>query len=182
MQRAESQLEEAVAAERARGKTWAEIGEKLGVSRQAAFKRFGSVTSTSGEVLEPRDVSHLPSLAEKFFHHVAAGEQELVTHMIHPSARGELTWEVISSTWDQCLENWGALESFAGHYITHPHGTEYDSYGSPANEKMLGVAVAGLTLRQEAGETLGRVAFDRDDEIVGVLFLDPHSEPEQWSF
>lgn len=77
----------------------------------------------------------------------------------------------------------GRIEIFRWSLHYASHGTEYHSYGVLANEKMLGVAMAGLTLHQEAGEMLGRVAFDRDDEIVGiVLFLDPRSESEQWSF
>ena len=39
---AEQELEDAVAQARAAGHSWAEIGNVLNISRQAAFKRFGS--------------------------------------------------------------------------------------------------------------------------------------------
>jgi hypothetical protein len=38
---------------RAEGHTWAEIGELLGTSRQAAFQRFGSSTTPRGSFMPP---------------------------------------------------------------------------------------------------------------------------------
>lgn len=53
---AEHNLENAVAAERSMGKSWADIGDRLGVTRQAAFKRFGKVTNTlTGETMTARN-------------------------------------------------------------------------------------------------------------------------------
>lgn len=43
---AETALREAVWAQRAAGRSWAEIGRALGVSRQAAHKRFGDPEGT----------------------------------------------------------------------------------------------------------------------------------------
>lgn len=44
---ASAELDDAVAAARAAGDTWAMIGVALGVSRQAAFQRFGMRAHTS---------------------------------------------------------------------------------------------------------------------------------------
>lgn len=42
LERLELELEETVAQARAQGQTWAAIGEALGMTRQAAHKRWGS--------------------------------------------------------------------------------------------------------------------------------------------
>ena len=51
---AEHELEDAVAQARAAGHSWAEVGKALNVSRQAAFKRFGTVRNPfTGETHGP---------------------------------------------------------------------------------------------------------------------------------
>ena len=58
LQAARGQLEAAVLAGRAQGQTWAEIGETLGMTRQAAYKRFGTPTDPrTGERIAKRGVA-----------------------------------------------------------------------------------------------------------------------------
>lgn len=170
---AEHSLEEAVAAERARGKSWADIGTRLGVTRQAAFKRFGKVTNMlTGEIMSARTIDHLPELAEKLFTYIATGKEELAMGMIHPTVRKELPWEMITETWNRCLTEHGGLESFTDTFVTYPGGlAPIESSATLGDSKMLGIAVVSTTLNQEAGELMGRVAFDKDDAIVGILYL-----------
>lgn len=170
---AEQNLENVVAAERAMGRSWAHIGDRLGVTRQAAFKRFGRVTDTlTGETMTARDITHLGALTESFFASVARGDEALAMGMIHPAVRRELPWDVITETWKRALTEYGALERFTGTFVTHPGGTqELDAFASPDRDKVLGIAVGVTTLNQEAGEIMGRVAFDQDDAIVGLLYL-----------
>ena len=131
-----------------------------------------------------RTVDHLPALTEKFFGHVAAGEEELAMGMIHPKVRKELPWDTISEVWRTCVEEHGALEKFSGTFITHPGGTADDDGGFTGmlKGKMMGLAVGVTTLEQEAGEIMGRVAFDRDDAIVGVLYLTTDAAKDQIAF
>lgn len=170
---AEHSLEEAVAAERARGKSWADIGTRLGVTRQAAFKRFGKVTDMlTGEIMTARNTDHLPELAEKFFIYVSEGAEELAMGMIHPTVRKELPWDTIVETWNRGLVEYGTLESIADTFVTHPGGiAPIESNEIFSDNKMLGIAVVSTTLNQEAGELMGRVAFDKSDAIVGILYL-----------
>lgn len=170
---AEQGLEKAVAAERAMGRSWANIGERLGVTRQAAFKRFGRVTDVlTGEIMTARSIDHLTELTEAFFTHVARGEQELTMGMVHPTVRRELPWESVSAAWNRCLAEFGALERPSGSFITHPGGlAPVETLAALSDGKMLGIAVGVTTLEQEAGAVMGRVAFDQDDAIVGVLYL-----------
>ena len=179
LKEAEHGLEKAVAAERAMGRSWANIGERLGVTRQAAFKRFGRVTDVlTGEIMTARSIDHLTELTEAFFTHVASGAQALTMGMIHPTVRRELPWETISGTWNRCLTEFGALERLSGTFVTHPGGTApIETLAAPGDVKTLGIAVGVTVLHQEAGEVMGRVAFDQDDAIVGVLYL-PADTPE----
>lgn len=181
---AEQGLEKAVAAERALGKSWANIGKRLGVTRQAAFKRFGRVTDIlTGETMSARSIDHLKTLTEKFFTHVSKGEEELAMGMIHPSVRKELPWATISVTWNRCLIEFGALEELTGTFVTHPGGlAAADSLDSLVDGKTLGIAVGVTVLNQEAGEIVGRVAFDQDDAIVGILYLPMDSPAESLPF
>lgn len=181
---AERSLEAAVAAERAIGKSWADIGSRLGVTRQAAFKRFGKVSNTlTGETMTARSIDHLKKSAEKFFTYVSKGEEELAMGMIHPAVRKELPWETIAATWNGCLTEFGALEGFSDTYVTFPGGlSPVETPGAMGVGKMLGVAVVVTTLNQEAGELMGRVAFDTDDAVVGILYLPADATAETLPF
>lgn len=173
LKEAERNLELAVAAERAMGRSWANIGARLGVTRQAAFKRFGRVPDTlTGEMMTPRTTDHLKDLTEAFFTHVSQGDEALTMGMMHPSVRKELPWESIADTWKRCLTEYGAWENASDTYVTHPGGTaEVADLTAIGDPKMLGIAVGVTRLNHEAGEIMGRVAFDQDDAIVGVLLL-----------
>ncbi len=181
---AEATLEAAVAAERAIGKSWADIGLRLGVTRQAAFKRFGKVTDIlTGETMTARNVDHLKDSAEAFLTYVANGNEELAMGMIHPTVRKELPWETISETWNRCLTEFGTLEGFSGTFVTYPGGASAVDAHAPMDEaKLLGISVVSTTLIQEAGELMARVAFDKDDAIVGILYLPVDTAPESFPF
>ncbi len=174
LERAHKNLEVAVTAERARGRSWADIGRTLGVSRQAAFKRFGKINTPEGDTLMPRPVNHLKQTAQQFFTLVSEGQEDLAMAMLNPNVREELNWDVISQVWQTCLEEAGTLERFSDTFITHPQGTSAIAQaGEP--EQILGTAVVVTTLEQEAGSTTGRIAFDGDDLITGILYLNPEA-------
>lgn len=58
----EHELERAVLAARANGRSWAMIGLAMGVSRQAARDRFGKLTSQKRLTSTPLDEQDLPAL------------------------------------------------------------------------------------------------------------------------
>ena len=170
---AHQQLQDAVLEARANGSTWADIGQVLGFSRQAAFKRFGKpVMPTTGETMSQRSVDQYPDLAQRFFTNVANGNEEATMSMLHHRVREELSWDVLSSVWAQALSEQGELEGFENTFVTAPKGTSPEAgLLQKLSRKMLGVAVVVTTIKQEAGELQGRVAFDNDDAIVGVYYL-----------
>ncbi len=170
---AHRQLEDAVQDARERGSTWAEIGTALNMSRQAAFKRFGRPKDPlTGEVMTRRSTDHLPELTEKFFRLVADGEEERAMGMLHHKTRKELPWSSIIEVWSQVVSEYGSLESFDNTFVTTPKGTKPEGgIVGKIGGKLTGIALGVTTINLEAGEMMGRVAFDKDDAVVGILIL-----------
>jgi len=170
---AEQQLIDAVAQARASGHSWADIGAALNISRQAAFKRFATVSNPfTGETLKPQAVQDLPTLAEKFLQHIARDEEAEAKAMMHSTTRRELPWSEIAEVWTRVLTEIGELEGFEDSVVTTVRGTrDESSLLGKISEKILGTAVVVTTLKHEAGEVMGRVAFDRDQNVIGILIL-----------
>lgn len=170
---AHKELQDAVLEARAEGTTWAEIGNSLGMSRQAAFKRFGKPTDpTTGEAMIQRSIENLPALTEKYVTLISQGNEDGVAAMMHPRTRKELPWSTIIDVWKQVLTENGELEGFADTFITTPKGMKPDSgMIRKSVGKILGIAIGVTTVKLEAGEISARVAFDNDDAVVGVLFV-----------
>ena len=170
---AHRRLERAVAAARDNGSTWAEIGEALGMSRQAAFKRFGTPTNPmTGERMTPRDIGTIDRLTEEFLRLVADGNEDRVTGMIHPRVRDDLPWQAIIDTWTSVLQEYGELESFDNTFVTSPKSLHPEpEFVAKMYGKAMGIVVGVTTIKLEAGEIMGRVAFDNDNAVVGVLYL-----------
>lgn len=182
IEHAHKQLDDAVADARESGSTWAEIGAALGMSRQAAFKRFGRPKNpTTGAVMAARSTDHLPELAEQFFTLVSKGDETGVMGMLHHRVRKELPWSDIIDLWTQVVTELGELEGFSDTFVTTPKGTRPEGgILGKIGGKILGYAVAVTTVNFEAGEMMGRVAFDNDDAIVGILILP--TDAEEFSF
>ena len=80
-------LDGAVQEARAQGRTWAEIGEELNMSRQAAFKRFGRpVDPSTGAGVPRRAVGDVTGIAEQVFTLIAAADYPELGKLLHPVA------------------------------------------------------------------------------------------------
>lgn len=171
---AEQQLGEAVAAAREANYSWADIGGALSISRQAAFKRFGTVTDPfTGETMTKRSPATLPEIAETFIRHLSEGKETETMAMIHPRVRKDLPWEMLRSVWTSVLGNIGAFEGFDDTQVTSIRGSrDKESLTSKMMSKVNGISVVVTTLVHEAGELMARVAIDADEAVVGVLILD----------
>lgn len=170
---ARTKLQASVAQARAEGRTWAEIGEVMGMSRQAAFKRFGEATNpTTGDPVVKRSAKQMHELTEHVFTLIAAGEQDKLQELMHPQTKEELPASLIAETWAGVLAEVGSLESMQGTRAEMPDGEVLD----PQDESM-GVLIGQTTLRCEAGEYLGRVAADEQLRVVGLLIVRPDYGP-----
>lgn len=157
------------------GHTWAEIGQALGMSRQAAFKRFGDVTSPAdGRRLtgKPMSIDSIRRMTEQVFDLISTGGYDELEQLIHPDVRHELSTSVIADTWERVLTEVGALQSYTDTHVVFPAGERIDE-----DDQILGTVVGVTTLNCEAGELMGRVAVDDQLRVVGILIVAPDHSP-----
>lgn len=167
VQEARRRLEAAVDAARADGRTWADIGKELGMTRQAAFKRFGKpVDPVGGEPLTKRGVSDVRTITEHVFTLIATGDQDGLAAIMHPVTARELPRERIAETWRTVLGEVGALQSLRDTRVEMPGGAELSD-----DDEVVGTVVGATTLVCEAGEMTGRVAVNEDGLVVGILIV-----------
>ncbi|MFI2101668.1 hypothetical protein ACH436_00095 [Isoptericola sp. NPDC019693] len=167
VQTARQQLDAAVRKARAQGHTWAEIGAEMGMSRQAAFKRFGRPTDPrSGEEIRGRGTDEVVALTDRVFALVAAGQHEELAGLMEPRTAEELTPDVVGAAWRSVLAEVGGLDRCRGTQVELPDGSVVAD-----GEQVLGTVIGTTTLVCEAGEVLGRVAFDDASRVVGLLIV-----------
>ncbi|MGJ4073796.1 hypothetical protein ACN4BK_01835 [Corynebacterium macclintockiae] len=172
---AEHELEDAVAQARHAGHSWADIGQALNVSRQAAFKRFGAVRNPfTGETMAPVSTDKLPEISDAIIRHISKGEEAETIEMLDPHVREDLPWSVIVDVWTSILTDFGELQEITDQTIVPIKG---DRNAAPVSEalstKSTGTSVVVSTLNHEAGELMSRIAVSREGTVVGVLFLTP---------
>ncbi len=157
-------LQQAVDGARAEGASWADVGRTLGISRQAAFKRFGRPRDPrNGAPMTTRSLDHVPDLTEEVFLRIAAGDYAAVRRRMPDEVAAQLTEEAVMGTWTRVVGSVGELEGFSGTTVDLGDGsTDHESFG---------VVVGDTTLRHEAGELRGRVALDEHDRVVGLLVV-----------
>lgn len=172
---AKDQLRLTVQEARSQGQTWAAIGETLGMSRQAAFKRFGEVTNPANgrRITGVRmSIDQIQLTTERVFGLIAAGEYDKLEQLLHPEVRSELPASLIAETWASVLTEVGAKESYVDTHVVLPAGEPIEE-----DDQILGTVVGVTTLNCEAGEMMGRVAVDDRHRVVGILIVPPDYSP-----
>jgi hypothetical protein len=170
----ESRLQESVAAARRRGVSWQSIGDALGVTRQAAFKRFSTATEN---VLERKDMAQLTidltHRTEEVFHNLDKGDYDAVkAHMTYTCSR-VLSKRKMLGLRGNITTATGRLETCASTTVQTPDGRS--SLEKITNRHLMGGAVVQTTLQHEAGEWIGRVAYNGAGKITGILIAPPDS-------
>lgn len=143
------------------GHTWQEIGDLFGVTRQAAFQRFGKpIDPRNGEPMDK--TVHMADAAERAV--------EIVTEVLDgrmDEARKSFNAEVLTAFTDEvrgsglatvvglvgAFEGFGEVEAFVRRIGDH--------------------VVIDIPLRYEAGEMKARVAFDAEEKVAGLFILAP---------
>lgn len=169
VERAHEQLRASVHEARRQGRTWTDIGEALGITRQAAFKRFGEVTNPGdGRPLRgvPMAITAIQSLTEGIFNLISTGDYKTLARMVDPGVRSELPESLISETWARVLSDVGQKESYSDTHVALPAGERLTE-----DEQLLGTVVGVTTINCEAGEVMGRVAFSDQGRVVGILIV-----------
>jgi hypothetical protein len=158
---AEQVLRLSVQQSRDAGHTWQEIGDLLGVTRQAAFQRFG-------KPIDPRTGEPM----DKTVHMVDAAPRaiEVVTAVLEgrmDDARPSFNAQVLEAFTDEIRGS--ALASVAGLVGAF----EGFGAGEPFVRRIGDHTVVDVPLRYEAGDMKARVAFDADEKVAGFFILAP---------
>ncbi|GAB3255433.1 hypothetical protein GCM10027425_15500 [Alteromonas gracilis] len=173
-------LRRAVLEARDAGVAWARIGETLGITRQAAFKRFGAPRDPrTGETMTatPLDTATLIDATETLWRDIDAGAWEAVELRLHPEVAGVLDRDAVLGTWASAVAETGNLEACRDPRIEDGHGVALED-----GQAVLGGVVAHAELVCEAGTWLGRVAWDEQARVAGLLILPPDTPRRDFAF
>jgi hypothetical protein len=152
---AEEELAVSVAQARQSGHTWAEIGQVLGTSRQAAFQRFGRPADPRTGQPMPPVVPGARELAAQLFGDLAAGRWAAVCAQFGPAVAARLDPSGLAAAWAQVI-------GMAG---------EFERRGAPMAYRAGDYTVVDVPLFFEAGERTGRVSYDQAARVTGLFFL-----------
>lgn len=158
---AEEVLRRSVQQARDAGHTWQQIGDVLGVTRQAAFQRFGKpIDPRTGE---PMDMTvHMTHAGERALEIVRAildDRLEGIRVSFTDPMRAAFTDEVRGEALAAVAGLVGAFEGFAD--------------VEPSVRRIGDLTAVDIMLTYEAGDMKARVAFDADEKVAGFFFLPP---------
>ncbi|HEX3816355.1 MAG TPA: DUF3887 domain-containing protein [Mycobacteriales bacterium] len=160
---AEEGLAMTVAEARGAGHSWAQIGAVLGVSRQAAFQRFGRPTDPRTGT--PMADAALPDAADRamtLFADLADGRWASVARRFDATVAAQLDSAGVAAVWAQVIGTVGA----------------FDHLESPVAHQAGDLTVADVPLFFEAGARTGRISLDRSGQVAG-LFILPGQEVDE---
>ncbi|MEV0388058.1 DUF3887 domain-containing protein [Nonomuraea sp. NPDC050643] len=142
---------------RQNGATWQVIGDALGVSRQAAFQRYGKpIDPRTGEPMNTTPLPGVAELAASVIEGLASGQWTRVTEQFDPSMRDGLSEDALAAAWAQIV---GLSGAFEGH-------------GEPEVTRAGDVTITNTPLALEAGDYTVRIAFRDDRTIAGLHILE----------
>jgi len=150
---ASESLQRAVDQARAAGRSWREIGDVLGTSRQAAFQRFG-------HPVDPRTGAPMSG-------DVPAGRVEQAVEIFTSLTEGR--WE--DARRDFAVKMAAALDAAQlarGWAVTAAQIGAYQGMGEPRARRVDDNTVVEIPLRFEANDATGRVVFDENAKVVGL--------------
>lgn len=113
-----------------------------------------------------RDLTPLIDLTERVFTLMDAGDHPTLQQLMTERAARELTRDLVLGNWAQVVAESGNLTGCRDTRLESVDGTVLD----PA-DAALGLVVGHTTIECEAGEWWGRVAFDADQRITGLLVV-----------
>lgn len=157
---AEQLLRSTIHLARTEGASWQVIGDALGVTRQAAFQRFGKPRDPrTGELMNTTPLADAPRIARTVLDDLAAGAWSAVTARFDPAMADGLSQEGLGEVWAQIISQVGALENC----------------GTPQASRAGELTITNTPLEFEAGELTARITFHDDRTLAGLYFLDPQN-------
>ena len=145
------------------GHTWQELGDLLGVTRQAAFQRFGKpIDPRTGETMDK--TVRMADAAERAITVVTA-----VLEGRMDDARQSFNAQVTAAFTDEVRGNGLAkVASLVGEF-------EGFGEGEPFVRRIGDQTVVDIPLRYEAGDMKARVTFDTEEKVAGIFILVPEA-------
>jgi hypothetical protein len=145
------------------GHTWQEIGDLLGVTRQAAFQRFGKpIDPRTGEPMDKTvRMTDAPERAREVVTDFLDGRMDHARESFNAQVLATLTDEVRGSALATVVGLVGEFEGFGD--------------GEPFVRRIGDHTVVDIPLNYEAGEMKARVAFDLDEKVAGLFILVPET-------
>ena len=151
-------MQAAVQRAREAGSTWAEVGQVLGITRQAAFQRFGRpVDPRTGQ---PMARSVPPGAAERgaaLLADLVAGRWAEACRDFNEKVAQKLDAERLALMWTRLTGMIGRLER-TGESLAYQAGD---------------LTLVEIPLHFEAAERTARVTYDRDGKVAGLHLLPP---------
>jgi hypothetical protein len=139
------------------GSTWQEVGDLLGVSRQAAFQRFGKpIDPRTGEAMNTTPLPEAVPLAEAIIDSLTRGAWDEVTDQFDKKMREGLAGDGLAAAWAQIVGMAGA----------------YDHRGQTEASRAADITVTNTPLEFQAGDFTARISF-RDDQTIAGLYIIP---------
>jgi Protein of unknown function (DUF3887) len=152
---AEEGLAMTVQQAREAGHTWAEIGQRLGTSRQAAFQRFGRPADPrTGLPMEPARPD-AGDRALELLGDLTAGRWAAVCARFSAAVAAKLDADGLAAVWAQVIGLVGV----------------YERRDEPQVFAAGDYAVVDVPLYFEAGMRTARISYDRDGLVAGLFFL-----------
>ncbi|WP_331721363.1 DUF3887 domain-containing protein [Streptomyces sp. NBC_00212] len=143
------------------GHTWQELGDLLGVTRQAAFQRFGKpIDPRTGAPMDKTvRMENAAERARTIVEAVLEDRMDEARQTFNAQVLEAFTDEVRGSGLATVAGLVGAFEDFAD--------------GEPFVRRVGDHTVVDIPLRYEAGDMKARVAFDADEKVAGLFILAP---------
>lgn len=156
--RAEALMAAAVLQAREAGRTWQEIGDVLGVTRQAAFQRYGKpIDPRTGEIMNTQALPEAGELSRAVIDDLAHARWADVTARFDAVMRDRLTEEGLA-------EAWAHIVGLAGSYERH---------GETDAVRAGDFTTTNTPLSFEAGDFVARITFRDDRTLAGLYILNP---------
>lgn len=151
-----------VSVERARsaGHTWQEIGDLLGVSRQAAFQRFGRpIDPRTGAPMNDAALPGAADRATQLFIHWIEGHHDQIVANFDATMTAQLPPDQLAAAWAQVIGMVGA----------------YGRMDKPLVQQLGDHTVVDIPLTFEAGDMKGRVTYNSQGQVSGLFILTPET-------
>jgi hypothetical protein len=141
---------------RGEGATWAEIGQTLHVTRQAAFQRFGPPSPAAAREEEnPRTIPDAGAKARAIVELVLDHKWDELFPKFERRAGELATVEIFESVLADGEKVYGA----------------FNEWGVPVESVRADYTVVDVPMAFERGDIIGRVVFNADEQVAGLSFL-----------